>query len=113
MSADRPGSETVVYENILFDGDFVVGPRQTDAGSAVTVSGSVGNFSIDAVSGTLGMKIKSSMPLATPFYAEGPEIRDMNPGGFLRGYQVLLPEYIPDGEYIVSPVFRGASGRMD
>ncbi len=50
------------------------------------------------------------MPSATPLYAEGPEIRDMNPGGFLRGYQVLLPEYIPDGEYIVSPVFRGASG---
>lgn len=110
-NVSRPaGSETVVYENILFDGDFAVGPRQTDAGSAVTVSGSVGNFSIDAVSGTLGMKIMSSMPSATPLYAEGPEIRDMNPGGFLRGYQVLLPEYIPDGEYIVSPVFRGASG---
>lgn len=108
----RPSATpSAMYENVLLDGDFAIEPLQAEAGSAVIVSGPVYNFSIDALSGTLGLKITPAMTDGTTaVYAEGTRFDAVAPAQGLRAYQATLPAGLADGDYIVSPAFRGSSG---
>lgn len=101
VSKPREGSR--IYEQMAFEENFEMATQQAQLGGNANVNGPVYNLSIEAISGTMGLKFENADGEVA--YAKGSTFSDMPQLEGYNAYQVTLPSDLAEGTYTVTPGF--------
>lgn len=106
-NVSKPVAGSEMYYNLLAEG-FSISTASASAGSQVSVSGPVYNFSTGPVSGTVSVKITASD--GTPTYASGAAFNSLATQNGFSAYSFVVPSGLADGVYTLTPAVKKPDG---
>ncbi len=109
----KPKNGSKVYLNLMMDQGFTVVPTKTTTdtrpGDQLTVGGRILNYSIAAVSGSLGIKFTNN-ETGEVKYGTGATRFSVQSLGFISSYTSEIPSTLQTGSYTITPVMCGTDG---